>query len=316
MTACKVAVTGATGFCGSHIAAALDAAGHGVATLGRRATAQRRHAALDLDGLTHPQAERALAALDLGPGDCVVHAAAEVGDSGAGDVFHRINVDGTRALLSACASLGLRFVHISSASVYSSAGTAAPRREDSPLGGHSDPYSRTKAVADAAADAAGAVVLRPRAVYGPGDPHLLPRLVAARRGHVLPLPGPSRPMSVTHVGNLARAVVEALRWPAGAYNIADEQPVDRDAAVASVLAALRLPTRIAHIPSRLAMVAAWGSEVVSKAGTAQPHLTRYAVRQLAQPLVLDTSRAAAAGFRPEETWDAFVRQLATADGTS
>ena len=208
----RVAVTGASGFCGGHIAAALDAAGHDVSTLGRRPAGRGMHAQMNLDGLTPPQAQATLSALELRPGDTVVHVAAAVGDSGNAHVFERINVVGTHALLTACAELGLRFIHISSASAYSVSGAAAPISERSPLGGHQDAYSRTKAIADAAACGAGAVVLRPRAVYGLGDPHLLPRLVAARRGHLLPLPGPSRLMSVTHVTNLAHAVVQALHW--------------------------------------------------------------------------------------------------------
>lgn len=311
-----VAVTGATGFCGRHIAAALLATGLDVATLGRRPSEPLRHAELDLDGLTQAAAARSLAALGLRPGDAVVHSAAAVGDSGDRAAFERINIGGTRALLSACSGLGLRFIHISSASVYAAGRTAQPLPEGSPLGGHRDPYSHTKSVADAEACAAGAVVLRPRAVYGPDDPHLLPRLAAARRGSLLPLPGPSRGMSVTHVKNLAQAVVDALDWPAGAYNIADSESVDRDAAIQAALTALGLPTRIVHIPILLATGTASASEAMSFMTSGHPRTTRYAVRQLAQPLVLDTSKARHAGYDPEHTWNEFVRRLTAAGITS
>jgi nucleoside-diphosphate-sugar epimerase len=118
-----------------------------------------------------------------------------------------------------------------------------PLTESHPLGRHSNAYGRTKAAGDALAAAAGAVVLRPRAVYGPGDPHLLPRLRRAVRGGLAPLPGPDVSMSLTAVEDLAHARLAALDWPAGAYNIADADPYPRDETVHAVLAALVLRAR-------------------------------------------------------------------------
>ena len=155
-------------------------------------------------------------------------------------------------------------------------------------------YGRSKAAGDRLAQAYGAVVLRPHAVYGPGDPHLLPRLRRGVRAGVLPLPGPDVRTSLTAVENLADACLAALSWPAGPYNIADAADYSRDAAITGLFAALGQRVRIAHVPAWLASAAAGAAERLA----GEPALTRYAVDQLAHDVVLDLSKATAQGWRP------------------
>src|SRR3954449_12031933 len=73
-------------------------------------------------------------------------------------------------------------VWVSSASVYRPGPYPAPLGEDHPADAQRSAYGRTKAAGERLAVAAGAVVLRPRAVYGEGDRHLLPRLRRVVRG--------------------------------------------------------------------------------------------------------------------------------------
>jgi nucleoside-diphosphate-sugar epimerase len=225
--------------------------------------------------------------VDLASVDAVIHLAAVVGDPGPPEaVFRRVNVDGTARLLDAAGARPV--VYVSSASVYAPPVDGQPLTESHPVGGHVNAYGRTKAAGEALALAAGAVVLRPRAVYGPGDPHLLPRLRRAARGGRALLPGPDVSMSLTAVENLAHACLAALDWPAGAYNITDAVPYPRDATVHAVLTALGLRARTVHVPTVLAQAAARLS----------PTVTRYAVDQLALGVVLDIGRATAQGWRP------------------
>jgi 2-alkyl-3-oxoalkanoate reductase len=143
------------------------------------------------------------------------------------------------------------------------------------------------------------VVLRPHAVYGPGDPHLLPRLRRGVRAGVLPLPGADVRTSLTAVENLADACLAAAGWPPGPYNIADAADYSRDAAITGLFAALGQRVRIAHVPMRMASSAATAAELGTRAGLPGGQaLTRYAVDQLAHDVVLDLSRAAAQGWRP------------------
>ncbi len=290
MKGVRVAVTGASGFGGAAVARAAAASGADVVCVGRRPGPVGRHVPWDA----------AVSAPDLGGADVVVHLAAAVGDPRPGAsaaTFPQVNVDGTRRLLDAAGSA--RVVHVSSASVYDPRRDRGRVSEDHPIGGQLSAYGRTKAEGDRLALAAGAVVLRPRAVYGPGDPHLLPRILASvRRGRVL-LPGPDVRLSLTAVENLADACLAATAWPAGAYNIVDARPYQRDAAIAAVLKAHGTAARIQHVPVWLAMAAAHALRRVTP-------LSPYAVDQVAHSVVLDLSRATAQGYRPRRDLHDFL----------
>lgn len=302
LTGARVAVTGASGFCGAAVARAAAAAGAGVRCLGRRPGPVGRHVPWDA-GHDVP---------DLTGVDLVIHLAAAVGDPGPGRATERayraVNVDGTARLLDAAGERPV--VWVSSSSVYRPTG-AGPVTEDHPVDGQLSAYGRTKAAGERLALAAGAVVLRPRAVYGPGDPHLLPRLLAARRGRWLPVPGPDVRLSLTAVENLADACLAATGWPAGAYNIADGRPYSRDGLLRAVLTATGQPAELVHLPVRLANAVADASTAWSRLTRRPPPLTRYAVDQLARGMVLDIGRARACGYRPRRSFDDYLTGLAT-----
>lgn len=304
----RIAITGASGFCGSAVARLAAASGVTVLCVGRRPGPVGTHVRWDATG--DPP--------DLTGADAVIHLAAAVGDPGTGRAveaaYHAVNVEGARRLLAAAGDRPV--VWVSSASVYRPGPYRGAVREDHPIDGQRSAYGRTKAAGERLALAAGAVVLRPRAVYGPGDPHLLPRLRrAVRAGHAW-LPGPDVPMSLTAVENLAGACLQAAGvrqpdaraqagcvsdagapeagaaaarpWPPGAYNIADAEPYRRDAVVA---AALGVPVR--HVPAVLARTLA----AFAERGPRAP-LTRYGVDQLTDGMVLDLARAQATGWVP------------------
>nr|WP_205861424.1 NAD-dependent epimerase/dehydratase family protein [Planosporangium flavigriseum] len=297
----RLAVTGASGFCGAAVARAAAAAGFEVVCLGRRPGPVGRHVPWDA----------ARDAPDLTGVDAVVHLAAAVGDPPPGAAteatFRRVNVDGTARLMAAAA--GRPVVYVSSASVYAPGRHSKPLTEEHPVGGQRTAYGRTKAEGEARALAAGAVSLRPRAVYGPGDPHLLPRLRRAVRAGVALLPGPDTTLSLTAVANLADACLAALDWPPGAYNIADATAYRRDDAVGRVLDALGTPARLVHVPAGLAYAAASAARLAGRVRRTPPALTRYAVDQLAHGMVLDTGRATALGWRPRHDLDGFTAWL-------
>lgn len=271
----RIAVTGASGFCGAAVARLAAAAGHDVVCVGRRPGPVG----------TQIRWDAAAGTPDLAGADAVVHLAAAVGDPPPGRraeaAFRAVNVDGTARLLEAAA--GRPVVWVGSASVYRPGPYAGPIREGFPVTGQRSAYGRTKAAGERLALAAGVVSLRPRAVYGPGDRHLLPRLHRVVRGGRAWLPGPDVAMSLTSVDNLAAACLAALAWPGGAYNIADDRPYRRDDVLAR---ALGVPVR--HVPAG----------PVRALAAVLPGLTRYAVDQLADGMVLELGKARAQGYRP------------------
>ena len=101
------------------------------------------------------------------------------------------------------------------------------------------------------------MILRPHAVYGPGDTTLLPRILAGvRRGRLVLPDGAEVRHSLTHIGNLVLAVRRALdpASPRGTYNIADDMPVLLSAVLQEFLERRGVTARIVSMPYAAAFV--------------------------------------------------------------
>src|SRR2546426_9225078 len=185
-----IAVTGATGFLGGRVVESLANRGHDVLAFGRRPPAAFRHAGLaayarwDItEGRCPPLGSRAV--------DAVVHCAGTVTDWGSAAEFEAVNVRGTEAVLASFPQ-SARFVHVSTSSVYDHRRPAGAIPETAPYARRPlNDYVRTKIAAEQAGLRSGrpSLILRPHAIYGPGETKLLPRLLAARRVGRLPAGG-------------------------------------------------------------------------------------------------------------------------------
>jgi len=290
----RVAVTGSTGFVGGAIVRRLTAGGHSVLALGRSTAGP--------DDVEYARWDLGLGGLPpagLSSVDAVVHAAAHVAGWGDERVFHAVTVAGTARVIDAMDPMA-RLVVIGSSSVYAPDGRLGSYREsDAPLEArrYSGPYARAKADQERVVESRrpDAIVLRPRAVWGPGDRTLLPRLESRVRFGRLVLPAGGRHrMSTTHIESLADAVEAALACPdvRGPVNVADATPRSPGELLMALFAARNEPLRIVGLPSRLADGAAIALESVYRlAGTRrEPAITRYAVSALAAPVVLDLAR--------------------------
>ena len=274
----RVAVTGAAGFVGGAVVRAL-AAQHDVIPLTRR---EWDIAAGPIDGRA----------------DAVVHCAALADDWAPLGAAMVANVVGTRNVVASFP--GARVVHISTSSVYDAFTPSVRVTEDAPLPTRFlSSYSESKAAAEAELPA-GAVVLRPHAVYGPGDRTLLPRVLAGIRGRRLVLPaGADVRHTLTHIDNLVQAVRLALTGPPGVYNVGDDTDVLLSAVLREFLVRRGRPdVAIRSIPYAAAFAAATAVEKLSR----RPRLTRYAVSQLGLERTLDLARARELlGYEPGPT---------------
>jgi nucleoside-diphosphate-sugar epimerase len=183
----RVALTGATGYTGSRLLAALLGRGDTVRALARP-SAKRPALSAEPVWIEGDLAdETALARLVEGT-DAVVHVAAVYRTAGHPDAYYReVNVDGTARLLEAAARAGVRrFVHTSTVGVHGHV-EHPPADEASPFS-PGDVYQATKAEAEAVAlefhrrRALPVCVIRPGAIYGPGETRLLKLFRAIARG--------------------------------------------------------------------------------------------------------------------------------------
>jgi nucleoside-diphosphate-sugar epimerase len=181
----NVALTGATGYTGSRLLTALLARGHEVRALVRPSSPRPEARAAWVEGDLRDGA----AASRLVEGvDAVVHVAAVYRTAGHPDSYYReVNVGGTERLLEAAARAGVRrFVHTSTVGVHGHV-RHPPADESSPME-PGDIYQVTKAEAEARALAfhrdrgLPVAVVRPAAIYGPGETRLLKLFRAIARG--------------------------------------------------------------------------------------------------------------------------------------
>lgn len=232
----RVAVTGATGFIGTHLVANLVERGVEVRAIVRPSSvAAHRHtlaAPPDLPDLRAPLhltdpdppgsphriltvvrtgLERAALADAFRDVDAVVHLAGVVSTIRERELFD-VNVGGTRAVADAARAAGVRLIHVSSLAAAGPASAGRPRSEDDPAAPVT-PYGRSKLEGErvlAAMPDLRWIVLRPGIVYGPGDRAMLPLFQLAAHG-VLPLVGRAgAAYTMIHVSDLIRTIVAAL----------------------------------------------------------------------------------------------------------
>ena len=193
----KVVVTGGTGFVGRHLAWRLAGEGCEVVFCGRdpRAAEQVQRLApapMRFVALDHGSADAARQLSEAAAGAAaLVHCAALSAPWGSAEAFRRANLDSTREVIQACRTREVgRLVHLSTPSLYFDFRDRLGIREDEPLPPPVNRYAQTKGEAEAllqAADVAPAVVLRPRAIFGPWDATLMPRMLRVMRRGAIPL---------------------------------------------------------------------------------------------------------------------------------
>lgn len=214
----KTAVTGATGFVGSRLVDHLLERGHRVTALVRSLERAAPLAQRGVRLVKGDLADEAAIADAVGDQDVVIHSAALTGATNESE-FLAANRDGTARMVDAAVRANVpRFVLVSSAAAGGPAEVGRPRtgvgEEDRPVTG----YGRSKLAAEVEVRRAPIrwSILRPPAVYGPGDvANFLTVFRAARRFGMSPVFGDgSQLISLIHVDDLATAIATAAELPA------------------------------------------------------------------------------------------------------
>jgi len=233
----KALVTGGGGFLGKKIVEMLLARGDQVVVLGRSKYPEVEAMGAEtvqLDITKKEGLEEACTDVDV-----VFHVAALAGVWGPREHYWNINVEGTRNMLEAAKAAGVKkFVHTSSPSaVWDGGDMAFVTEEDCPYPtSFLTDYPETKAISEqdalnANTEDFAVTAIRPRLIWGPGDPHLIPRMIE-RHSRLKIIGNGKNKVGICYVDNAAHAHIlaaDALAPNAPnagkAYFVADDQPV-------------------------------------------------------------------------------------------
>jgi nucleoside-diphosphate-sugar epimerase len=258
----RVLVTGAGGFVGRALVAALSAAGRPVrAQLRRPVPLPHGVEAVRIAEIADADWGAALQGVDR-----IVHLAARVHAEGAEaadeHAFLAVNRDATARLAAAAAAAGVRrLVFASSVKAMGEASPPGGALDETAPCQPADPYGRSKRAAElrlaeiAAGSRLEVVVLRPPLAYGPGVGANFRRLLrAVDRGLPLPFALIRNRRSLVYRGNLASALIAALDHPGAAgetFLVADGPPWSTPDLVRRLAAALGRPARLLPVPPAL-----------------------------------------------------------------
>ena len=291
----RVLVTGGGGFLGGAIVRRFRGRGDAVRSLARGHYPELE--ALDVDQARGDLAD-ANAVKDAVAGcDLVVHVAAKAGIWGRYQDYHACNVVGTRNVVDACRAHGVgRLVYTSTPSVVYNGRDMENVDESAPYAERFETaYPATKAEAERLVLAANGpslatVALRPHLIWGPGDNHLIPRIVAkARSGRLRRIGRRATLVDSIYIDNAAEAhVLAADRLAPGAavagraYFLSQGEPMPLWDLVNGILRAAGAPPVTRAVPVGVAVAAGAMLESVylllSLSG--EPPMTRFLAHQL------------------------------------
>lgn len=323
----RILVTGCSGFLGREVVRQLIDRGEDVVGLSRRETPElvrigMQHHRGDLTDAQY--VERTIRDVDV-----VIHTAAVAGVWGPWRHFFDNNVTATRNVLAACQRSGAsQCIYTSSPSVTFAGGHQSGVDESL---GYPDRwlchYPRTKAIAERevlAADRPGGLrtaALRPHLIWGPGDPHLLPRVLERARAGKLRIIGDGKNIiDAVHVSSAAAAHVCAIdalsRVPAEAagraYFITQDEPVLCWEWIAKLCAAFATPPPTRRISFRAAYAIGTTCEAVYRTlrRSDEPPMTRFVASQLAKDHYFDiTAAKQRLGYHPNISMDEGLAEL-------
>jgi len=321
----KALVTGGTGFLGEALVRALRARGDEVVALARSDAPTLR--ALGAKVVRGDVRDREAVVSACAGVDAVFHAAAKAGGWGPRAEYESTNVAGTENVIAACRAASVP------ALVYTSTPSVVHAGRDIEGGDESLPYAtrfladypRTKAEAEKRVRAANGsslrtISIRPHFIWGPGDRHLLPRLVdRARKGRLRRIGSRDPKADTTYVDNcvdahlLAGDALLAGKPLGDVYFVSDGEPQGLWSMVDRLLAAAGLPPPRGSVPVWLARAAGAALEAAHRLARSEnePLMTRFGASQLTHAQWFDIGAACRdLGYSPRVGVDEGLRRTA------
>jgi len=301
----RALVTGGSGFLGGALVRRLQAQGDEVTVLGRNRTIGERLERAGIHFVWADLVDAEAVNSACAQQEIVFHCGANVAPWGRYQDFYGPNVIGTQNIIQGCITQGVtRLVHVSTPSIYFA-------HQDRLNVGEYDPlppklvnaYAATKFQAERLIDRAyrnglPVITIRPRAIFGPGDTTIFPRVIRAlEEGRLRIIGYGDNVQDLTYIDNVVDALLLCQRAPATLlgkkYNITNGEPVriwDKLNDLCNELG-YTFPSR--HVSFGVAYTLAGLLEMTHTllGLKGEPRLTRYAVSLLAKSMTLDISAA-------------------------
>jgi nucleoside-diphosphate-sugar epimerase len=321
----KALVTGATGFLGGALSRRLKQIDWDVTALGRNVARLDELRSGGIRAIQVDLKEKDALIEACKDQEIVFHCAAFPSPWGDFEKFYQANVIGTRNMVQACEANNVkRLVYVSTPSIYFDYKSRTDVKETDPLPEPVSNYAATKLLAEDEIDKGFAgglatISIRPRALFGPGDTVIFPRLIPRLQTGRLPILGDGENIvDLTYIENVVDALLLCAESPANTlgkkYNISNGEPVQIWKLVERICTELNLPLPKRKISYPVANAAATMLEwIYSLVPThPEPPLTRISVSMLANSTTLDISAAKnELGYQPnisvEEGFNRFMR---------
>jgi nucleoside-diphosphate-sugar epimerase len=278
--AALILVTGATGFCGGHLALRLAGSGHRVRALVRHGAKTDQLQAAGVELVTGDLTERADVEKAAAGCEKIYHIAAVYRTASHPDSYYEdVNVGGTVNVLEAAKKHGVaRTIHCSTIGVHGDV-QEFPCTEDSPFN-PGDIYQRTKLAGEQAAQAAfkaglPGVVFRPAGMYGPGDLRFLKLFKSVNDGRFIMFGSGETCYHLVYIDDLVDGILLCGEHPdalGGTFIIAGDRWTTLNEWVSEIARALHVPKPKLHLPYWPLEAAAVACEAACKPFGVEPPL--------------------------------------------
>lgn len=287
----KILITGASGFVGGNFLQRFSSRSDlDILGVARRPIPQPNYRQIDLCQTIK---------LDFKP-DVVIHAAAHVSPWGSKQQYHAKNIAATQNVVNFCEEKQVsKLIYLSSSSVYYRDEAQLNIQESTTIvPDFINDYAATKYAGEQIVKGFSGrhTILRPRAIFGPGDTVLFPRILEAAQKKRLPLFKTPEPVigDLIYIDCLTDYMLHAAlnEHIEGEYNLTNAEPIAMQPLLLSVLERLGLPKPKKTLRIETAMGIATVIEAIYRLFrlSGEPPLTRYGVSVLAHSKTFDVSK--------------------------
>ncbi|MBU5214243.1 NAD-dependent epimerase/dehydratase family protein [Heyndrickxia oleronia] len=300
----NILVTGGTGFLGERLAVRLGKMGYHVTAMGRNQAKGKELAGKGIRFIYNDLSIKESTIEHCQGMDYIFHCAALSAPWGKYEDFYASNVIGTKNIIEGAMSARVkRMIHVSTPSIYfKNKERLDVKEEDALPKKFINHYAETKFLAEKEVDEAfkeglPVITIRPRAIFGPGDTSIIPRLIKVNREGFVPVFNENVTIDLTYVENVVDALLLCMDSPEKTlgqkYNISNGEKVNLHQVLHMLFDELGERLRVKKINVATANIAAkllkWHSHLLKNGQ--EPKITNYSITILSKSQTINIEKA-------------------------